>query len=248
MKTENDFLLPGEHIETLGGGLKLIVSQTHTFGTDALLLAAFAAPSARTRAVDLGTGCGIIPFYWLRDGLCESIAAVDVQSGAYSQLERSVKLNSAGKITPVLADLRSIETHLPHGGFDLVTMNPPYTKEGGGIISSGESDKIARHGTMCDLDDVARSAAYLLKFGGRLCVCLKPGRMAEMFEAMSRAKIEPKRLRLVSQRDGCAPWLCLIEGKYGRRPGLTVERELHIENPDGSTSEEMKAVIGDYAN
>ncbi|MCR5783213.1 MAG: methyltransferase [Clostridia bacterium] len=244
----NGFLLPGEHTEDLGGGLKLIVSQTHTFGTDALLLAAFAAPSARSRAADLGTGCGIIPFYWLRDSLCDSITAVDIQSGAYSQLERSVRLNSTEKITPLLADLRDIDRYLPHGGFDLVTMNPPYTKEGGGIISSGESDKIARHGTMCDLDDVAHSAAYLLKFGGRLCVCIRPERMAEMFAAMSRAKIEPKRLRLVSQRDGCAPWLCLIEGKYGRRPGLVVERELHIENSDGNLSDEMKEIIGEYAD
>ncbi len=248
MTTETGFLLPGEHIETLGGGLRLIVSKTHTFGTDALLLASFAAPSKKAAAVDLGTGCGIIPFYWLRGGLCSGITAVEIQERAFSQLERSVRLNGAVRITPLQADLREIGSHLPHGAFDLVTMNPPYTKEGGGIISSGDSDKIARHGTMCDPDDVAQAAAYLLKFGGRLCVCLRPERMAEMFSAMSRAKIEPKRLRLVSQRDGCAPWLCLIEGKYGRRPGLTVERELHIESAGGDLSDEMKEIIGDYAN
>ena len=63
---------------------------------------------------------------------------------------------------------------------------------------------------------------------------------------MREAKIEPKRLRFVSQRDGKAPWLFLLEGKKGRNPGLIVEKELHIENSDGSPSDEMKKIIGSY--
>ena len=237
----------GEHIETLGKGLKLIVSKAHTFGTDALLLASFARAGAKDAAVDLGAGCGIIPFYWLRGGACRSVAAVEVQDAAFSQLERSVGLNCAGKITPVHADLRLIRDFLPGGAYDLVTMNPPYTRVSGGIISSSGSDRIARHGTMCGFPDVCAAAAYLLKFGGRLCVCLRVERMAEMFAAMRDCKIEPKRLRLVSKCEGAAPWLCLIEGKYGRKPGLVIEPELHIETPEGCVSEEMRGIIGEYA-
>ena len=33
-----------EHIEHIGKGLRLIVSERYTFGTDALLLASFSAP------------------------------------------------------------------------------------------------------------------------------------------------------------------------------------------------------------
>ena len=237
----------GEHIEELGRGVKLIVSKEHTFGTDALLLASFASPKTKDAAVDLGAGCGIIPFYWLRGGMCGSIAAVEVQDAAYSQLERSVALNDAEKIRPVHADLREIGEHLPHGAYDLVTMNPPYTRVNGGIISSSGSDRIARHGTMCEFSDVCAAAAYLLRFGGRLCVCLRVERMAEMFAAMREAKIEPKRLRLVSKCEGAAPWLCLIEGKYGRQPGLVIEPELHIENPGGGVSAAMREIIGEYA-
>ena len=44
--------------EDLGGGIAATVSALHTFGTDALVLAHFAAPNKSTVACDLGSGCG----------------------------------------------------------------------------------------------------------------------------------------------------------------------------------------------
>ena len=64
--------------------------------------------------------------------------------------------------------------------------------------------------------------------------------------SMREGGIEPKRLRFVAQRPGKAPWLFLLEGKKGRKPGLIVENELYIENPDGTPSEEMLKIIGKY--
>lgn len=234
-----------EHIEYIGNNLKLIVSKQHTFGTDALLLASFASPRKNTLSCDLGTGCGIIPFYWLRDDLCEKIYAVDIQENAFSLLCRSLEINGIRKIVPVCADLRSDNLMIPRGSLDLVTMNPPYTRENSGIESAEDSAKIARHGVMCSLGDVCKTASYLLKFGGRLCMCIRPERLCELFIFMREYKIEPKRLRLVSQRDSLAPWLALVEGKLGRKPGLIVEPELHIEE-NGGISPEMTKIIGSY--
>ena len=235
-----------EHIEYIDGSLKLVVSDSHTFGTDALLLAAFSAPRRRNTVCDFGTGCGIIPFFWLREGV-ERVHAVEIQPLACDQLTRSIEMNSLeDKFFLLNSDLRELKGKLPDGSFDLVTMNPPYTAEGHGIISTSGADKIARHETSLELTDVFISASRLLKFGGRMCICLRPERLTEAMMGMRQAKIEPKRLRFVSQRDGKAPWLFLLEGKKGRNPGLIVEKELHIENPDGSPSEEMIKIIGSY--
>lgn len=239
-------LKDSEHIEYIDGSLKLIVSDSHTFGTDALLLAAFCAPKRKNTVCDFGTGCGIIPFYWLREGV-EKVHAVEIQPLACDQLTRSIEMNSLGeRFFLYNSDLRELKGKLEAGTFDLVTMNPPYTAEGHGIISETAADKIARHETNLELTDVFMSASRLLKFGGRMCICLRPERLTEAMTGMRQAKIEPKRLRFVSQRDGKAPWLFLLEGKKGRNPGLIVEKELHIENPDGSASEEMKKIIGSY--
>lgn len=241
-----DILKVSEHIEYIDGSLKLIVSDSHTFGTDALLLAAFSAPKRKNKVCDFGTGCGIIPFYWLREGV-EKVHAVEIQPLACDQLLRSIAINTLeDRFSLFNCDLRYLKGKLDEGSFDLVTMNPPYTAEGHGILSHSSADKVARHETSLNLGELFSAASRLLKYGGRMCICLRPERLTEAMCAMREAKIEPKRLRFISQRDGKAPWLFLLEGKKGRNPGLIVEKELHIENPDGTPSEEMKVIIGSY--
>ena len=103
------------------------------------------------------------------------------------QLTITVRENGLeGQVVPVLADLTDLSA-LPEGqSFDVVTCNPPYKIEGRGILSETNSDQIARHETACTIDDVCRAAAWLLKFGGRFCVCQRPERLPDVMEAMRR--------------------------------------------------------------
>lgn len=235
-----------EHIEYINDRLRLIVSPAHTFGTDALLLAAFSMPKRNAKCVDFGTGCGIVPFYWMREGV-QNVCGVELQPLACDQLRRSIDLNGINdRFTLVEGDLTKLKGILPFGVFDTVTMNPPYTPAGKGIQSAAQADKIARHETNLTFPELCRSASELLKFGGSFSVCLRPERLTDAMCTMRSFSIEPKRLRFVSQRAGKVPWLFLLEGKKGRKPGLTVENELFIENPDGSPSEEMTKIIGSY--
>ena len=48
----------------LGGGVFVYTNRAHTFGTDTVLLADFAAPSPGEISCDLGTGCAAIPLLW----------------------------------------------------------------------------------------------------------------------------------------------------------------------------------------
>lgn len=245
MLTDTLQLLDGEHIENLGDGVELIVSKQHTFGTDALILSAFANPKKYDIACDLGTGCGIIPFLWLRDGKCESIKAVEIQKNACSQVERSIRLNNTDKIHIINKDLKLL-TDLPQGSFHIVTMNPPYKIAGGGIKNSDMSSTIARHETLCTMDDIARCASRLLRFGGKFCICHRPERVFDAMVSMRNNGIEPKRLRFVQKRGNTQPWLVLIEGKRGGKNGLKVESPLIVENEDGTYSDEMLALTEKY--
>ena len=236
-----------EKIEPLGRRCRIVVSKAHTFGTDALLLAHFASVRKNDKACDFGTGCGIIPLIWFKNERTKKIDAVDIQEKAVRQLEKSIELNSAAeKLFVHHADLRELKGVLDFGSYDVVTMNPPYKEVGTGIESENAADKIARHETQCTLTDLVFSAKKLLKFGGRLCLCHRPERLVDVFEAMRSGGVEPKRIRFVCQTEGKAPWLVLVEGKNGSKPYLTVEKELIIKNPDGSDTEEMTEVFGDY--
>ena len=236
-----------EKLEPLGKNCRIVVSSSHTFGTDALLLAHFSDVKRNDKACDFGTGCGIIPLIWFKNNKAKHIDAVDIQEKACSQLEKSIEINDAGeKITVHNADLRQIKGVLPLGTYDVVTMNPPYKETGTGIESESAADKIARHETQCTLTDLVASAKKLLKFGGRLCLCHRPERLVDILSAMREGGIEPKRLRFVSQREGKAPWLVLVEGKSGSKPYLKVERELYLQNGDGSDTADMTEIFGDY--
>ncbi len=180
--------MDGTRHEYLGGGITAVVSEAHSFGTDAVLLAHFASPGKWAVCCDLGSGCGIIPLLWCRhEG--GRITAVELQPLGVKQIEEAIELNSlSDRLTAVNADLRDLKGRVPFGCFDLVTMNPPYKASGAGIESSSAPDKIARHETMCSLSEVCAVAAKLLNFGGRFCVCIRPERLCELFCEMRSAR------------------------------------------------------------
>lgn len=245
MLTDKVTLFDGEHIEDLGEDIGLVVSKQHTFGTDAMLLAAFANPKRNDVACDFGSGCGIIPFLWLRDKKCTEIYAIEIQENACNQMARSLEMNDTDKITVLNRDLKDV-SDLKAGSFDLITMNPPYKIENGGIKNEQMSATIARHETLCNMNDIAKSAARLLKFGGKLCICHRPERVFDAMYSMRQNGIEPKTLRFVSKKGNTQPWLVLIEGKRGAKNGLKVEKNFVAYNDDGTFTDEMLEITEKY--
>lgn len=232
--------------EYLGSGITAVISPSHGFGTDAVLLADFAHPSKKSVCCDLGTGCGIIPLLWCR-GECGHITAVEIREQGCLQLGEALEISGiTQRVSVVNADLSALKGIVPSAAFDIVTMNPPYKAENAGIECSDEARRIARHSVACTLTDICRAASALLRFGGRLCMCIRPERLCELFFEMRGAGVEPKRMRCVSKDASRAPWLVLVEGRRGGRPGMTVEAPLFIYGEDGGYSPEVKAMYADY--
>ena len=69
-------------LEKISDNIGVYISADHRFGTDAALLAEFSAPRKSDNAVDLGTGCGIIPMLWCRDFSFASATGVEISSAA----------------------------------------------------------------------------------------------------------------------------------------------------------------------
>lgn len=235
--------------ERLSDDIKVAVSADHTFGTDAVLLAYFANIKRKDRAVDMGTGCGIIPLLWLRDKGQSPVHCLDIQNNAIEQVNASIEYNSIGeRLTAHLCDLREIEKEFKPEGFTLVTMNPPYKPLNTGFESLSESARIARHEVTCGIEDAVKAANYLLTYGGRFCMCHRPERLVDAVSLLRQYKLEPKRLRFVVDKKGEEPFLFLIEAKKGAKPFLRIEPELVIKNEESKFSDEMLKVYGSYAD
>ena len=94
----------------------------------------------------------------------------------------------------------------------------------------------------CTLEDVARAAAYLLRWGGSFCIVHKPERLTDLLCTLRTAALEPKRLCFVCNRGDAAPSLVLLEARRGGKPGLTVEPPLILQTPDGTPAPEVDAI------
>lgn len=233
------------HWEPLSGGSRILVSKDHAFGTDAVLLADFSMPRRGERCADFGTGCGVIPLLWRVRSQGASFVGVELQPEAASLARQSVEANGfSGEITIVEGDLR--QRLFPAGSLDRIACNPPYTALGAGIPCGGQARRTARQGDTLSLEDLARGARRALRFGGRLCLCLRPQRLGEAVGLFQRFQLEPKRLRLCQQRPGKAPFLLLLECRRGGRPGMDVGPVLLLEGEDGRPTGELEAIYGDY--
>ena len=236
-----------ERTEDLAKNLKIFVSEAHIFTSDAIVLADFCAPRHKDKCCDLGTGNGIIPLLWLRDFQPKEIVGVELSESAVTLLNKTLSFNNIeGKITPVHCDLRDLKGVLPNEYYDIVSINPPYKKLGTGIVNEGEDYKNARHEFNCTLTDAACAASKLLKFGGRFCICQRPERLPDIFEAMRKFKIEPKSMREVIQRIGKEPSLVLVEGKKGSAPGFRINPPLILEDENGSYTPEAEELFNSY--
>lgn len=226
--------------EILANGTKVCINNTHRFGTDAFLLSDFARVKYRQRAIDIGTGCGIIPLRWKDFGHKGLAVGAEIDRDGTRLLNESIKLNGFENLKAVNCDIRQYKSDIL---FDVVTCNPPYFTSG-----KPKDDAVKatfRHQFTLNDNDVARAAYRLLKDNGKLCLCQRPARLATVFYAMKQNKIEPKIIRFVRQRkDSREPWLVLVDGRKNGGAGLTVMPDLIVENPQGGFSQEILKIYG----
>lgn len=229
--------------EKLGESCEICVTKEHTFGTDAFLLADFAKARHKDIVCDLGTGCGIIAVLMRLRYEPKQVYGVDIQPQAIEQFELTVSRSGLKETYPLLMDLKALTNDAPLGRCDLVTCNPPYKAAKAGIESELSAHKIARHEILCNISDMCAAGNKLLKYGGRLCLCNRPERLADVMCAMRENGIEPKYLRFVSKSANDAPWLFLIEGRKGGGSFMQVLPQLYISG-SGGISPELAQIYG----
>ena len=240
----------GETLDSVCGGEVRVLQRRrgYRFTLDPVLLAHFAvyeAGAVRGRLMDLGTGCGIIPLILARRLGCGSITGLELQPRLFSLAERNVYLNRCEReVSLVQGDLRCVERLFPKGSFSLVLCNPPYRAREQGRISTDMEKALARHEIACEMQDVAHSAAYLLKCRGSFCVVYPASRLSELMAVLRAARLEPRTMRMVHSRGGRPAKLVLLLAVKGARAGLIVQPPLILHaGDDQAFSREVSAMI-----
>lgn len=232
-----------ERLDEVNDKLRLIQKTDGlTFGTDALLLAAFASKHA-TKALELGGGSGIISLLLATRGRFSRIDCLEIQSEYAKLIERNVRLNGLEEcVFPICADARNFPARTEMGSYDAVLSNPPYMTISSGASCENDAKEIARHEHFGGIADFANTASRALKYGGAFYVVFLPERLADLLEACRRAALEPKRLCFVSARASLSPSMVLLEARRGGKPGLFVTPPLLLRE-DGKDSADMAYIL-----
>ena len=218
------------------------------FGIDAVLLSHFPRLKSGDRVMDLCCGNGIIPILLAARSAREErqihVTGLEIQEGAAHLAQKSVEYNHlSDQIRILKGDVREAAAIFGAASFSLVTCNPPYMTADT-LRAENEARAIARSEVLLSLPDVVRTAAYLLKPGGRCAFIYRPARLVDLLSEMRARKLEPKRLRMVKSFADAAPSMVLVEGVRQGRPHLLVEEDLVIYRDKGVYTDEVLHIYG----
>lgn len=247
MMTPNNLVHENERLDELHrNGYRIIQDpERFCFGMDAVLLSGFAKAKKGDRVLDLGTGTGIIPILMEAKTEATDFTALEIQEESADMARRSVLYNHLeNRINVVTGDIKDASKIFGASSFHVITTNPPYMIGEHGLSSASDAKAIARHEVLCDLDDILRESAKLLRPSGRFYMVHRPFRLAEIFAKMVAYKIEPKRMRLVYPYVDKEPNMVLIEGLRGGKSRLTVEQPLIVYKEKGVYTDEIYEIYG----
>lgn len=240
-------LMENERLDDLQrNGLKIIQrTDGFCFGMDAVLLSGFAAVKPGERALDLGTGTGIIPLLLSAKTKGEHFTGLEIQTEIMKMAQRSVALNGLEKkIEIIQGDIKEASRILGAASFDVVTSNPPYMNDAHGLKNPGDVKAISRHEVLCTLEDVIREGTRALKPGGRFYMVHRPHRLAEIITVMKQYKLEPKRMKFVHPFVDKDANMVLIEAVRGGGAWLKLEPPVIVYKEPGVYTDEIYEIYG----
>ena len=240
-------LMENERLDDLQrNGLKIIQkTDGFCFGMDAVLLSGFASVKPGERALDLGTGTGIIPLLLSEKTKGEHFTGLEIQTEIMKMAQRSVALNGLEKkIDIIQGDIKEASRIFGAASFDVVTSNPPYMNDAHGLKNPGDVKAISRHEVLCTLEDVVREGTKALKPGGRFYMVHRPHRLAEIITVMRQYKLEPKRMKFVHPFADKDANMVLIEAVRGGGAWLKLEPPVIVYKEPGVYTDEIYEIYG----
>lgn len=208
-------------------GVKIIQKKKgYRFSMDSLLLTEFVNLEGVKKAMDLGTGSGIIAILLAKRSAGVGVTGVELQDDLFDLAMRNVELSSlSDRVEIIKEDIRLLRNRFEEGSFDLIVSNPPYYPAGKGRTGPNLERAMARHEVTVTMTDIIEASSYLLVEMGKIAIIYPAGRLKEAISAMRKYRIGPGRLRKVCTSE---VEVVLIEGGKGYKGELLEEPPLYL--------------------
>ncbi len=199
----------------------------YTFTSDAVILSKFAKVKSGDIVADFCSGSGIVGLhlYALNKEKIKSVTFFEYQTPLFELSNKTINYNNLGGIfSAVNCKVQEIDNKF-NGAFSLITCNPPYMESARGESAKNDSVAICKTEIALTLEELIKAFSKNLKFGGRVNMVHRADRLCDIICLMRKYGVEPKTLQTVSPKNK-QPYLVLIEGVKGGKPGLKILKDL----------------------
>ncbi|MDR1717631.1 MAG: methyltransferase [Prevotella sp.] len=198
-------------------------------GTDGVLLGAWINITEAEKALDIGTGTGLIALMLAQRKDSLRIDAIDIDHNAIEQTKENIKHS------PFSGQIQAFESSLQHfresgQQYDLIVSNPPFFIQS--LKSPHKERTLARHTDSLSLEELLGISSVLLTSKGKLSI-IYPFDYKETLSSLSKKLgLYPSRITNVYPTPVSLPKRVLIEFSKTELPlietNLIIEKERHV--------------------
>ncbi len=184
-------------------------------GIDGVLLGAWSTVEGRSRALDIGTGTGLIALMVAQRNRSLQVDAIDIDEAAAGQAQENVAASPFTKQIMVHSSaIQEFATQSSEQRYDLIVSNPPFFT--GGVLSSNQNRASVRHTVKLSHQDLLRSVQYLLTSDGSFCLILPLLEGLRFKELAASYQLQTVRQMAIHPRPGRPANRLLLELKKGK--------------------------------
>ena len=203
-------------------GLKIVQdTRLYRFTSDSVLLSKFARPKKGDEVADFCAGSGIVGFHFYalhkETHPAMPITLFEMQTPLLDLAKKTTIYNGFENFRFENCRLQEIPKQYQEK-FSLIVCNPPYEKANTGFDNESYEKAVCRKEITLNLDEIARAAAFCLKYGGRIDILNRADRLAELCYTFKKYNIEIKKIQFVGGRVASKPYLVMVEGVKGGKP------------------------------
>lgn len=178
---------------------KVIVIQKkigYRFSVDAPILAHFLPYRPESRALEIGTGCGIISLLALYKKKFAHITGLEIQKELSQISKMNAEINQfSNKFTACHDDFN--RAYHDFQGIDWIFTNPPYLRQTQGRVSLNQEIRIAKMEIQLTLDQILKKSFTILSDRGNLCLIFPHSRIDEFITLAKKIGFHIRRIQVV---------------------------------------------------
>ena len=214
---------------------------TMKVGTDAILLGRWVEVKPTDEALDIGTGCGLLPLMLSQKGVAH-VDAVDIDKASIE--EATLNFEASQWRDCLRAICKDINDYQTDRKYDLIVSNPPFFNRYSKCDEERKSrarhnDMSLSYASLCDV------ACRLLKPDGRFALVLPVNASVEFMKEAEKKGLSMQKRMTIIPREGENPNRVNLQLGLDHCPSIE-ETTLVLRGTDNRFTEEYKTFLKDF--